>query len=105
MPYQSEEEEGANLNMCSAYTHVFADTLRSLAVILAAVVALLSKSVTSEEADAAAAIAVSVLIILSLIPLFRGLQSSIMEVYNIHAEEMDEYRAAQMGSNHNNIIT
>lgn len=34
-----DEDEGeGNMNMCSAYTHVFADTLRSLAVIIAAVV-------------------------------------------------------------------
>uniref|UniRef100_A0A7S2Y3Y6 Cation efflux protein transmembrane domain-containing protein n=1 Tax=Entomoneis paludosa TaxID=265537 RepID=A0A7S2Y3Y6_9STRA len=84
---EDREDEQANLNMCSAYTHVFADTLRSLAVIVAALVAELSDGVTSEEADAAAAIAVSVLIFLSLIPLFQGLSDSVMELRIIQCEE------------------
>ena len=33
-----DDEDDGNMNMCSAYTHVFADTLRSLAVIIAAVI-------------------------------------------------------------------
>jgi Co/Zn/Cd efflux system component len=105
--------EEANLNMCSAYTvsagakrmastsnfvvltvclsqHVFADTLRSLAVIVAATVAEVADGVTSEEADATAAVVVSALILLSLLPLLSGLVSTFGELRSIHAEERDE---------------
>jgi hypothetical protein len=75
---------------CSAYTHVFADTLRSIAVIIAAIIAVLVKNVTSEEADAAAAVVVSILILLSLIPLFQGLLQSLKEFFAIRAEEQSE---------------
>jgi Co/Zn/Cd efflux system component len=80
----------ANLNMCSAYTHVFADTVRSVAVIVAAVVADVVPDVTPEEADAAAAVVVSVLILLSLIPLAQGLARSVSELRAILAEERSE---------------
>ena len=63
-------DDRTNLNMCSAYTHVFADTLRSLAVILASLSAEVIDGITPEEADASAAIIVSILIVLSLVPLF-----------------------------------
>jgi Co/Zn/Cd efflux system component len=69
----SNEPEASNLNMCSAYTHVFADTLRSLAVIFASLLAEFTSVVTSEVADATAAVVVSLLIILSLLPLFGGM--------------------------------
>ena len=85
-----EEEEEANLNMCSAYTHVFADTLRSFAVVIASVLAELVDGITSEEADASAAVAVSILIILSLLPLLHGLCLSCSELRGIYAEERDE---------------
>jgi Co/Zn/Cd efflux system component len=75
---------------CSAYTHVFADTLRSIAVIIAAIIAVLVKNVTPEEADASAAVAVSILILLSLIPLFQGLLQSLIEFSAIRAEEQAE---------------
>jgi Co/Zn/Cd efflux system component len=86
-PVQQEE---ANLNMCSAYTHVFADTLRSIAVVVAAGLAEVVDGITSEEADAAAAVTVSILIVLSLIPLLHGLSMSVSELRAIQAEERDE---------------
>lgn len=52
---------------------MFADTLRSLAVILASLLAEFVPSITSEEADAAAAVVVSILIVLSLVPLLGGM--------------------------------
>ena len=51
----SEDQHNTNLNMCSAYTHVFADTLRSIAVIVASALASIIEDVTAEEADAIAA--------------------------------------------------
>jgi Co/Zn/Cd efflux system component len=115
------DQEEANLNMCSAYTvrvidwkrrsiiglgfsqnlfslleqHVFADTLRSIAVIVAATIAELADSVTSEEADATAAVVVSILILLSVIPLFSGLLSTFGELHGIYAEERDEEIASK----------
>lgn len=85
-----DEHQHANLNMCSAYTHVFADTLRSIAVIVAACIAEIVPKVTPEEADATAAVVVSFLIILSLIPLFQGLLRSVAELRAIVAEEKSE---------------
>lgn len=79
---------------CSAYTHVFADTLRSIAVIIAAIIAVLVKNVTPEEADASAAVVVSILILLSLIPLFQGLLQSLIEFSAIRAEEHTEQKFA-----------
>lgn len=75
---------------CSAYTHVFADTLRSVAVIIASALAELFDDVTAEEADAAAALVVSILILLSLVPLFQGLVQSGSEFLAIRAEERSE---------------
>jgi Co/Zn/Cd efflux system component len=83
-------KEHANLNMCSAYTHVFADTLRSLAVIVASCIAEILPQVTPEEADATAAIVVSFLILLSLMPLIQGLVHSAAELRAILAEERSE---------------
>lgn len=68
-----KDDDETNLNMCSAYTHVCADTLRSIAVILAALIAGNIKSIDPEEADATAAIVVSFIIVLSLIPLIHGI--------------------------------
>ena len=90
--HRNHHKEHANLNMCSAYTHVFADTLRSIAVIVAAVLAELWPGVTPEEADATAAVVVSGLILLSLLPLLQGLWRSVVELRGILAEERSECR-------------
>lgn len=85
-----EDDDNPNLNMCSAFTHVFADTLRSLAVILAAAIGLSVSSVEPDKADAVAAIVVSLLIALSLLPLIQGLCKSVAELRAILAEERSE---------------
>lgn len=72
-------ESETNLNMCSAYTHVIADTIRSVAVLIAAAVANISSSVTPEKADAMAAIVVALIIVLSLIPLLQRLYRKCLE--------------------------
>ena len=90
-----DDDDRTNLNMCSAYTHVFADTLRSLAVILAASLAEVVDGITPEEADASAAIIVSILIVLSLVPLFHGMVQSITELRGIYAEEKSEVMLLQ----------
>jgi Co/Zn/Cd efflux system component len=82
--------EHANLNMCSAFTHVFADTMRSIAVIIAAATSKIVPAVTPAVADSTAAIVVSFLIAVSLIPLMRGLLQRITEFRAICAEERSE---------------
>jgi len=62
-----------NLNMCSAYTHVFADTLRSIAVLLAAGLSYTFKVGEPKFVDAVASLAVSFIILCSLGPLLRGI--------------------------------
>lgn len=59
-------------------------------MIIAATVAEVADGVTSEEADATAAVVVSALILLSLFPLLSGLVSTFGELRTIHAEERDE---------------
>lgn len=65
--------------------HVFADTIRSFAVITAAILAEFIPGITSEEADAAAAVVVSVLIALSLIPLFQGMVETFRALERVKA--------------------
>lgn len=80
----------ANLNMCSAYTHVFADTLRSIAVIIASLLSILNPKVRKNVADSSAAIVVSAIIFFTLIPLFRGLVISTKELRSIQYQEKQE---------------
>jgi Co/Zn/Cd efflux system component len=61
-----------NFNLCSAFTHVLADTLRSISVLVAALAARAGK-VDADVADAWAGLSVSVIIVISLLPLLRAL--------------------------------
>jgi len=70
--------------------HVFADTCRSIAVVIASSIAKLVDGITAEEADSTAAVVVSVLILLSLIPLFQGLVQTATELKAIREEEKTE---------------
>jgi Co/Zn/Cd efflux system component len=85
--HRDHEEDDTNLNMCSAYTHVFADTLRSVAVLVAAVVALLGPNVTPEVADSFGSVVVSLLILFTVVPLVHGLVRSVSELRAIRREE------------------
>lgn len=67
------EEGRMNLNMCSAYTHVMADTMRSVTVLIAAGLATVIDSISPDMADAVGAIIVSFIIAISLGPLLSGL--------------------------------
>jgi len=80
------KKEG-NTNMCSAYTHVMADTMRSSAVVIAAIVSIKGKDVNPNLADAWAAIAVSIIIFISMIPLGRGLVRKCFELHKINEEK------------------
>ena len=78
---------------CFSSQHVFADTLRSIAVLVAACLSVLVPKITAEEADASAAVVVSGLIILSLLPLIKGLLHTSQELKMIHAEEKSDKMA------------
>jgi len=67
------ESSVLNVNMCSAYTHVMADTLRSIAVLIASGIACAIPSVSPTVVDATATILVSIIIIISLGPLLSAL--------------------------------
>lgn len=84
--------------------HVFADTLRSIAVIIAAVLAEVVDGVTPEEADATAAVVVSVLILLSLLPLFHGLKQTFAELRAIRAEESSEMMFPEQANQFNELV-
>jgi Co/Zn/Cd efflux system component len=60
-----------NVNVCSAFTHVLADTLRSISVLVAALATCAGK-VDADVADAWAGLSVSVIILISLLPLLQG---------------------------------
>ncbi len=66
--------------------HIFADTLRSLSVIIAAIIAFSVDSVSPEVADSTAALIVSIIIFMSLLPLFRGIMQTWGELQSISRE-------------------
>ena len=85
--------------------HVFADTLRSLAVILASLLAEFTSSVTSEVADSAAAVVVSILIILSLVPLFSGMVQTYHSLKRVERQLGIEQRVSrQYNDNEREVI-
>lgn len=55
--------------------------MRSIAVLVAAGIACLFQAVSPEDADATAAIVVSVIIIVSLLPLLQGLYLTATEIW------------------------
>ena len=60
--------------MClSESQHVCADTLRSVSVLIAAAIAFCFDSVSGATADSCAVIVVSLIILISLMPLLHGL--------------------------------
>ncbi len=81
-----DEKEDGNMNMCSAYTHVFADTLRSLAVMIAALLSVFA-GYDGDLVDAVAALVVSVIIVVSLFPLLSGLRRTMGTYRSLKAEE------------------
>ena len=66
------------------YQHVAADTMRSFAVILASLLAKFTNAVTSEVADATAAVIVSILIFLSVLPLIGGMVQTFQSLKHIN---------------------
>ncbi|KAG7355654.1 cation efflux family protein [Nitzschia inconspicua] len=74
-------ESDLNLNMCSAWTHIAADTLRSIAVLVAASFsALFPQLLSPVDADSLGAILVSIIILMSLFPLFQGIYNTAWEI-------------------------
>lgn len=87
---QNHDDVAVNLNLCSAWTHVCADTMRSAAVLVAAAVAVLFH-LEPDIADSWAAVAVSVIILVSLIPLLQGLCLTAIELYCLLRNKPSEH--------------
>lgn len=83
---EKERKTALNLNMCSAWTHVMADTLRSVAVLIAAFIALCFDAVEGSVADLFATLVVSVIILFSLLPLIHGLYATIQRIVDLRAD-------------------
>lgn len=80
----TEAKGGLNLNMCSAWTHICADTLRSIAVLLAAAFATVYPNLlTAADADSWGSIVVSIVILGSLVPLFEGLYVTACKIHSL----------------------
>jgi len=79
----SAPHELVNLNMCSAWTHVCADTMRSAAVLIAAALAFLVPGLVPTVADSLAAVVVSFIILVSLFPLLQGLFLTAIEIASL----------------------
>lgn len=75
--------------MCSAYTHNMVDTLRSIAVLVAATIAYFDRRISSTVADATAVIVVSVIIAVSLGPLIIGLLETWSEIQELKRESLE----------------
>jgi len=67
----------------SLLQHVCADTLRSVAVLVAAGFAFLLPQIQPDVADSVAAIIVSLIILGSLLPLLQGLCLTTLELYSL----------------------
>lgn len=76
-PGQRSMFANANINMFAAFTHIGSDTLRTLAIYLAAIVAATSHQ-KSSLCDAWAAIVVSLTIYIAMIPLCREVYAAYM---------------------------
>jgi Co/Zn/Cd efflux system component len=67
--------------MCSAWTHIAADTLRSIAVLVAASISALFPYVLSPiDADSLGAVLVSIVILVSLGPLIQGIYNTALGI-------------------------
>ena len=64
----------------TSYQHVFADTMRSVAVLLAGSLSYYTHLISPTMADSSAAIIVSLVIFLSCLPLIKGLVDTIREI-------------------------
>jgi len=96
---------GLNLNMCSAWTHICADTLRSIAVLVAAGFAFLFPNLlTPANADSWGAIVVSIVIIISLMPLVEGLYVTAWEIYNLYKEHERRVKSEERSEHPGEVI-
>lgn len=64
-----------------------ADTLRSIAVLIAAGIASVFQGVQNDVADAMAAMAVSIIIVVSLFPLLHGLFLTAQEIHSLQMKQ------------------
>jgi len=93
-----------NLNMCSAWTHIAADTLRSVAVLVAAGISTVFPQVLPPaDADAWGAIVVSIIIVLSLGPLVQGLCMTACKIVAMWNSSTSDSNRSNSNVNHGTI--
>lgn len=63
-----------------------ADTLRSVAVLIAAFIAFCFDSIEGSDADSVATLVVSVIILFSLLPLLHGLFATLRRIIDLRSE-------------------
>lgn len=75
-----------NLNMMSAFTHILGDTLRTIAIFLAALISSLT-SIDGDICDAWAALLVAITILILCINLFINITTAISHIYGYNNSE------------------
>ncbi|GBG33711.1 Metal tolerance protein 1 [Hondaea fermentalgiana] len=90
-----EDSSPRNVNMCSAWTHIIADTLRSITVLCASLLAGLHPNWNSNRVDSFAALVVSAIIFMVTIPLLVSAWRKygvLLDSWrdSIHADSADE---------------
>jgi len=99
------DTKGLNLNMCSAWTHVCADTLRSIAVLAAAGFSFVfPELLTPVEADSWATVLVGLIILASLVPLLQGLYSTAVKIHEIWMADRDEETSSNKSSHSRHMV-
>jgi Co/Zn/Cd efflux system component len=78
-------DQKANLNMISAFTHVFGDTLRTISMFVAALISTLS-GIDGDICDAWAAIIVALSILVICGPILADIKSAAVEVWHDDTE-------------------
>jgi hypothetical protein len=79
--------------------------LRSISILIAALVGKYAKNVTAEVADASAAVFVSSIILIALLPLLSGLMKNLSELWLIRREEMSERTIADLQRSSEGTLT
>jgi hypothetical protein len=87
--------------------HVLADTLRSVAVLLAGSLSFFTNLISPAIADASAALVVSLVIFLSCVPLVRGMAKTLQEIITMRQSPLMAYwkntSSATLAKEKNNV--
>ena len=98
----TQKQEKKNLNMMSAFAHVSGDSLRTVSVLIAAIVSTVTGA-SVDACDAWAAIVVSLMIIVFMLPLFIDIIKAAIQLYKEKLEQDAEMRYERLA--HEDDIT